>query len=186
MSNNAPPQVIKTFADGSILEVGGGEFDNYCVYLTRPNVHRHRPKDYQYFNRLLKYAAQYGNGHIYQDFVTVYNLTGNQVQQNVLDTIAVLSQQYQNNAIDIEIDYTILYLGMIAEENKANAILGKRVKRLGVHQVLIDGVSPMYASQYSKRNTWLNTPNLLNHWHNLGNNIQFWQVLDGICRQKGF
>ena len=35
--------------------------------------------------------------------------------------------------------FTILYMGMIAEERKANTRLGKRIKRLGVHMLLLEG-----------------------------------------------
>jgi len=41
-------------------------------------------------------------------------------------------------------------MGMIAEENKEGAILKKRIKRLGVYQVLIEGVSPKVAARYSR------------------------------------
>ncbi len=39
---------------------------------------------------------------------------------------------------------------MVAEENKRNAVVKKYIKRLGVHQVLIEGVHLKIASVYSK------------------------------------
>ncbi len=42
----------------------------------------------------------------------------------------------------MEIWFNVLYAGMVAEENKENAVLKKRIKRLGMHQVLIDGLEP--------------------------------------------
>lgn len=181
-----PLQQIQIFTDGSVLEMGQGRFDPYCVFLTRPNQARHKPRDVEYFNRLLQYAQKYGNGQIYEDFISIYDKVHNNVDQNVLDYILILCQKYSDDAIDISIDYSILYLGMIAEELKENAILGKRVKRLGVHQVLIDGVSPAAAANFSKKSTWENDPILLQRWHSMGHDLKFWQVLDRICRDKGF
>jgi hypothetical protein len=43
---------------------------------------------------------------------------------------------------------------MIAEENKENAILGKRIKRLGMHQVLIENMKPEEAAVFSKGKKW--------------------------------
>jgi hypothetical protein len=43
---------------------------------------------------------------------------------------------------------------MIAEENKKNAILKKRIKRLGIYQVLIEGMKPEVAAVFSKGKKW--------------------------------
>ena len=40
---------------------------------------------------------------------------------------------------------------MVAEENKKHAILKKRIKRLGMHQVLIEKKSAEYRSQLQQR-----------------------------------
>ena len=37
---------------------------------------------------------------------------------------------------------------MIAEENKSKAVLGKRIKRLGVHLVLMEGRTPEEAAAF--------------------------------------
>ena len=50
----------------------------------------------------------------------------------------------------MEIWFTIIYAAMIAEENKANAILKKRIKRLGMYQVLIQNMKPEEAAQFSR------------------------------------
>jgi hypothetical protein len=47
----------------------------------------------------------------------------------------------------MELWFTVLYAGMISEENKTNAILKKRVKRLGIHQVLIQNSTPSEAGK---------------------------------------
>jgi hypothetical protein len=55
---------------------------------------------------------------------------------------------------------------MLAEENKANKKLGKRIKHLGVYQVLIDELPIATAANYSR-----------------GKN---WKDLDIICQNLGF
>jgi len=55
---------------------------------------------------------------------------------------------------------------MVAEENRENAKLKKRIKRLGIHQVLIEGISPEIAANFSRDKVWI--------------------ILDGIMKKKGF
>jgi hypothetical protein len=50
--------------------------------------------------------------------------------------------------------FTVLYAGMIAEENKQNAILKKRVKRLGMHQVLMLNMPSSVAAKFSYGKKW--------------------------------
>ena len=54
----------------------------------------------------------------------------------------------------MEIWLNVLYAGMIAEENKKNAILKKRIKRLGMYQVLIEQMPPEQAAVFSKGKKW--------------------------------
>jgi hypothetical protein len=49
---------------------------------------------------------------------------------------------------------TFLYAGMVAEENKEGAILRKRIKRLGVHQLLIEERQAIYAENFSRSKPW--------------------------------
>jgi hypothetical protein len=43
---------------------------------------------------------------------------------------------------------------MVAEENKTNTKLGKKIKRLGVHQILIENMKPEIAANFSKGMKW--------------------------------
>jgi hypothetical protein len=43
---------------------------------------------------------------------------------------------------------------MVAEENKEKAILRKRVKRLGVHQLLIEERPAKFATSFSRGKKW--------------------------------
>lgn len=68
--------------------------------------------------------------------------------------IDVIAKEYTEDEQEINIWFTVIYEGMIAEENKANAILKKRIKRLGIHQVLVQHLTPAYAAKFSKGKKW--------------------------------
>ena len=148
------PDLINTFNNGGKIEFDTGCFDEWCVYVTKPNGERFAPGDIQYFNRLKKLSERYGAEKIYDDFVVIYNRTTKSVNPIVLKLIFLLSDYYSDDKVEMEIWLNVLYAGMIAEENKENAILKKRVKRLGMHQLLIDGFKPEEAAVFSKGKKW--------------------------------
>lgn len=144
-------RLIKRFSDGSELEYDKGKFDDWCVYLTRPGVPKYAPTDIQYFADLCKYADKYTSVKIYTDLAKIYNLTNKSLTNEVLSLIEQMSKIYNDDILEIEILYTILYAGMIAEENKKFAPNGKRVKRLGIHQILFEHIPPEEAANFSKK-----------------------------------
>ena len=146
--------LIKTITDGSIVEFGKGSFDDWCVYLTRKNEPRFAPKDILYFTELTRLGDKHGHKKIYNDFVKIYIGTTSVINNNILSEITEIAKAYEEDSINIDIWFTIIYAGMIAEENKKHAILKKRVKRLGMHQLLIERESPVYAANYSKGKYW--------------------------------
>ena len=159
--------IVKTFGDGSYLEYSEGNFDKWCVYMVNPNKgFRNPPKDIHYFGFLQKQSSIYGAEKIYQDFVTIYNLTGKQVESAVLDIIDRLAASYGDEALAFSKIFTILYMAMLAEENKKQTHLGKRIKRLGMHQLLIEGRSVDEAANFMR-----------------GMN---WHQIDILCKERGF
>lgn len=159
-------RTVTTFSDGSFLEYDSGAFDDWCVYLTRPHQAKYAPRDYQYFDRLKQYALRHGSAKLYRDFVSIYDRTTSTLSDSVFNFIKQIAQDYGDDETDVAIDFSIIYMGMVAEENKAFTKLGKRVKRLGVHQVLNDGMSSYEAANFSR---------------GMG-----WRDIDAICRGKGF
>jgi hypothetical protein len=158
--------IINTFIDGSTLFFDDGAFDKWCVYLKKINEPKYAPTDLQYFSRLNELGDVYRHKKIYMDFVRYYEVTTADIDTQILNLIHRISEAYSIDKIEIEILFTIIYAGMIAEENKQNAILKKRIKRLGMHQVLIDRLSPEIAANFSR-----------------GKN---WKELNTICLSKGF
>jgi len=157
---------INNFSNGGFIEFDSGCFDGWCVFVTKPGSKRFAPTDAEYFSRLKVLSEKFGPQKVYDDFVVIYNRTTKNVDPKVFDLILVLSRFYDEDASEMEMWFNVLYAGMIAEENKENAILKKRIKRLGIHQILIDGISPEEAAIFSKGKKW--------------------KELDEIMRLKGF
>lgn len=146
--------VIKVFDDGSIIERDQGSFDEWCVYLTRPQMRRHAPKDNDYFQQLKELAKSHTASKLYKDYTLLYELTHATIIPSTLDYISEIAKKYGEDKTEIDILFTILYLGMVAEENKKNTRLGKRIKRLGMHQILIEDIDAHVAANYSRGMQW--------------------------------
>lgn len=159
-------QRIKTFSDGSFLEYDRGKFDDWCVYLTKSNGLRRPPRDTDYFAQLLQLSQKYGVEKIYSDYVKVYGLTGKQILDSSLSSISAISVTYQEDALSVDIIFSILYMAMIAEEQKQYTRLGKRIKRLGIHMLLLEKKSVYEAANFMR---------------GMG-----WRDIAGLCDERGF
>lgn len=136
------------------------------MYYTNAAGIRKPPKDTDYFEFLLNLTNKYSVEKVYSDYVQVYNWTGKQPSQDVLNRISTLSASYGDNALAVDVVFTILYMAMIAEERKAYTKLGKRIKRLGIHALLIENVPVNSAANFMR---------------GMG-----WREIDNLCRQRGF
>ncbi len=152
---------ITTLSNGSIVEFDNGKFDKWCVFITI-HSYRYAPKDLQYFSELNALGNIYGHDNIYNDFVEVYTQTSKQINKLILSRISEIAQKYTNHKNEIETWFTVIYAGMIAEENKQHAILKKRIKRLGMHQLLIERKTPGYAANFSKGRKWRDLHAIMN------------------------
>ena len=159
-------RTIKRFADNSLLEYDQGHFDGWCIFLTRPGRPRFAPKDWQYFTRLQELSAAYGAAKTYADFITIFEATTRSLDPALLAHITAMSNDYVQHILRADIVFTLLYAGMLAEENKAYAPLGKRIKRLGVHQVVCENMRPQEAATFSMGRPW--------------------QELASLCESRGF
>lgn len=132
-----------------------GKFDEWCVYILEMNGEKSAPLDVTYFSYLLEISSCYPKNKVYHDFISIYNVTTKTLDSSVLSLIDTIVATYNTeHQILTEQWLTVMYAGMIAEENKANAVLKKRIKRLGVHQVLVLGMSPSEAAQFSSGKKW--------------------------------
>ena len=145
-------KVIKSFKNGKTLEYGKGSFDNWCVYVCNQNGKKVAPKDTDYFKVLKEFSFKYGVDKVYNDFIEIFNITGKSVEREVLERITNIANTYEEkDSIKIDLVFSVIYLGMIAEENKENTVLGKRIKRLGIHTLLKDDSSVEYAANFMRR-----------------------------------
>lgn len=160
------PRIVKIFSDGSRVEFDRGRFDNWCVYFKPSNDSRKAPSDIEYFRELQALSAIYGANRVYQDFVRVYDGTQSEVSTDTLGLIEELSAHYRNDTLRVQKVFTIVYAAMVAEQNKQFTKLGKRVKRLGIYQVIIENMDVAMAATYSKDKKW--------------------RDVDGECTKRGF
>ena len=150
-------EVVKSFPGSTSISFTEGKFDRWCVQ-ERVFFWTRRPTDTDCFTRLLDLAQRYGRDKVMADFTAVYDAMGVRPPQgdllpsdSVLDLITRLSGAYAaapGDSVRADRLFTTLYLTMIAEENKARAVLGKRIKRLGVHLVLMEGRTPAEAAAF--------------------------------------
>lgn len=143
-------RLIKTLSTGAEVYYDNGQFDEWCVYVDDHKNAAFAPRDIQYFTTLQQLAAKHTAARLYQDFVAVYDATDRQVRPPTLALIDEISARYGTDSATVEYTLTVIYAGMVAEQNKAYAVLGKRVKRLGVYQVLMLGMPPSEAANFSK------------------------------------
>lgn len=129
-----------------------GKFDKYCVYINGRNKFHYAPTDDVYFNWIRILAKQYGNFQVWNDFCTIYDIvdTG-ETENEVLFIIKNIDLHYNDDTI---LWWLIFYMTMLAECKKENTILKKRIKKLGVYNILFDEYSIDYVIQYMKGKNW--------------------------------
>lgn len=147
-------QLIKSFSDGSFLEYDRGGFDDWCVYFTRRNEGRQPPRDVDYFGQLKNLANKYGARRIYRDYVRVYDMTKRYVEKSALVMISRIAAQYESDALEVDVVFSILYMAMIAEERKKFTRLGKRIKRLGIYMLLMENRGAGEAAGFTRGMGW--------------------------------
>ena len=81
-------RLIKRFSDESTLVFDQGNFDAWCIFLTRPGLPRYAPKDWQYFTRLQGLAGILGANKTYADFVDIFDSTSQTLDADLLARIS--------------------------------------------------------------------------------------------------
>lgn len=140
------------------IKFDAGKFDNYCVYITNfienKPIKKFAPKDNEYFEDLIILKKIYGKK-VYNFFVKIFEKTKKELNLKLAQSICDTCDKYflkENNLC--KKTFLILYYAMVAEENKTNTKLGKKIKRLGVHQILIENMKPEIAANFSKGMKW--------------------------------
>lgn len=158
---------IKQFIDGSSLAFAQGRFDNWCVYMIENDGKYFAPLDVDYFHQINDLSLTYGIDKIYSDFVKIYDSTDKKVNDEILQEITKYSKTYEKNKIlNIDKLFTILYMTLVSEENCRNTRLGKRIKRLGIYEMLYSGRTVEDAANFMRGMSW--------------------KEIDALCKERGF
>lgn len=160
-------RLVKTFTDGSFLEYGRGKIDDWCVYMINQSGVRKAPLDIDYFREVKAFAEKYGADRIYNDFVFIYDRTTRNIDDDVLLQITQLVNQYDaQDSLNVEKLYITLYMAMTAEENYPRTKLGRKIKRLGIYEMLYGGRKPEDAAHFM-----------------IG---MGWRDIAALCQERGF
>lgn len=143
-------KLVKQLQNNRTVIFDTGKFDDWCVYVVESNGNRKAPFDETYFSDLHAISQKYDQHKVYNDFVCIYARTTELIDPSVLTLIDKITNTYkEEDKIIVEQWFSVIYAGMIAEENKQKAVLKKRIKRLGMHQVLILNMPAREAAKFS-------------------------------------
>jgi hypothetical protein len=145
-------RLFSNLPNGYSISFGRGKFDDWCIYFQTASGVTYFPKDVEYFATLDSIGQDFGHINLYNDFVHLYNEVRDEKVANphTINWIYSNAVKYSVYASRIGNAFAIMYAGMVAEENKEHKVLGKRIKRLGVYQVLVDREEPHYAADFSR------------------------------------
>ncbi len=106
-------------------------------------------------------GKRFGEDRVFADFNKVYNLVDYYYDEDeAYNLIKNISDQYPRK-VKTEHWWCLFYMTMVAEERKENSILGKRIKRLGVYNVLFDKYSAKYTARYMRGMNWQDLDDLM-------------------------
>lgn len=143
---------------GQTIFFGHGAFDDWCawtgVMAADGSFVCAKPLDKYYFEIAQILAAHYGPIRVYNDIRHVFEHTGKAVNIKLMDDMYRMSLSY---GLDQEWAYNMLmhiHYGMVAEENKANTLLGATIKMNGLHKLLLDGQSLLGSANDCRGADW--------------------------------
>lgn len=129
-----------------------GKFDDWCVYYINTEDKKFVPLDKHYFQWILDLSKKYGVEQVYNDFLKVYEAADEVFDED--DCLSLCEEVDKNYEEGTTHWWVIFYMTMVAECKKENAILKKRIKHLGVYNVLFDGYDIDYVTKYMKGKGW--------------------------------
>ena len=151
-------QPLDRYKKSAIMSFGQGNFDEWCIFIQGSAGYPKVPTDVWGLNFLKSWSEDKSAESIYDDFIQIYDQVGEGATYShtkpVIELIEQIAFKYPSY-IDACVVWTYFYMGMIAEENKKNdkgekLPLRRRIKRLGVYMVLMEGIQPQVAANYSR------------------------------------
>ena len=154
---------IRPFSDASRFLYIQGNFDSWCVCYFSSNKNGKGQSSYtshtdeETLTALQLLADTFGSRKIYDDIRQIYDKVNEKFDESIYAVIDDILLNYETDSDEGNLSIGKLlfwfYLAMISEENKANTQLGKKIKLLAIHQVLIEEYTPAMASDFSKGKT---------------------------------
>ena len=130
---------------------GEGNIDEWCVYCVKPNNRTWFAYDSEYLSWIKKMGKFHGEQKVYDSFCRIFdNVHYNFNMGDGYNIVCEVSKDYHRTGHF----WAWFWMTMIAEERKDNAILGKRIKRLGVYNMLFDKYKLGYVTQYMVGKKW--------------------------------
>ena len=147
-------QLVKKLNNKKVI-FDKGRFDDLCVYLLESNGYQYAPTDNEYFSVFANLSVLYPSDKIYNDFLKIYNQTTQNIEADTLLMADEITNGYQiQHQNIIQQWFTVIYAAMVAEENKTNTVLKKRIKRQGMYQLLILRWEIEETTTFSKGKKW--------------------------------
>lgn len=129
-----------------------GRFDSWCVYLNNTENKRTIPLDKDYFLWILDLANKYSKQQVYKDFLKVYDSVDEIFDEKECSRLChEIDKHYKEDTTHW---WVIYYMTMVAECKKKNSILKKRIKHLGVYNILFDEYDVDYVVKYMRGKRW--------------------------------
>lgn len=156
----APRDFVRLRYDNEVIFFGHGADDVWCAYTGKYDagiMYCAMPSDKYYF-KIIRDIADACNCHeaMYEDFSDLCRRTGKLVDPQVVEYIGRLADGYGPNGDVMYNMFFHVYYGMVAEENKAYAHLGKSIKMLGLHDLLIKRKTVDDSADCNRGGNWRN------------------------------
>lgn len=147
-----------------------GRFDDYCVFFKKFDnnnnlISKKAVKDIELFDNLLIFKKEYKDK-VYKLIKFIFDYTNSTLNFKTIDKTVKLVNKHFDGSISAHKYFLFVYYAMVAEEKKTNSKLGKRIKLLGIYQILNEKFSSQTAANFSRGLKWT--------------------VIDEECKRRGF
>ncbi|MDA9165923.1 hypothetical protein N9O16_00355 [Candidatus Poseidoniaceae archaeon] len=146
-------EIFRTFTDGKSIGFGRGKIDDYCVFI-KDNDGFRAPLDTEYFQFIYDLATEYGTLSVYDSFKKLYLIAEKKLHPKANEIIDMASARFPERYLQSQLYFSVLYMAMVAEQNYPSTKLGKRLKRLGIYQLLFEEMSVQEAANWSRGKPW--------------------------------
>lgn len=118
--------------------------------------------DKDYFTSLECLKNEYGRDLVYSSFSTIYTgVCGDWTRKDRERCYLLCEKTSKDYNKPTLLLWITLYMTMLAEEKKENTILGKKIKRLGVYNLLYDEYPVDYIVKYMRNMRWYKLKELM-------------------------